>query len=174
MPQQDRGADEAARHGQTRSSHWPSVERTFREAHPDCAACDPNTAVDHVGIQIHHVHPFHLCIAAGRPDLELDPRNLISLGETEHAAEAPDHHLLLGHLDDFKSYNLMVIRDCVLFQGMGTDAIKASPIWVARERQRPLDQLSPADLTAFRAMLDRDLPPDLALVAKYGLTVTPA
>lgn len=41
----------------------------------------------------------------GRPDLELDPRNLLTL------CIRPDceHHVLLGHLDDYESYNPKVL-----------------------------------------------------------------
>lgn len=167
----DHGAEEAARHGMSRSEHWPSVERAFKEDHPDCEGCDPNSPVEHVGIQVHHVHPFHYCIRAGRPDLELDPRNLISLGETEHDSPAPNHHLLLGHLDDFKSYNLDVAADCETFRGMSTQAIESDPRWTSKEHARPLDEITPDELAAFRTMLDQTLPPDPAILAKYGLAV---
>src|SRR5215471_21747477 len=79
-----------------RSSKWPEVEREFRETHPRCAACG---ATDQ--LNVHHMFPFHFVVICGRPDLELDPRNLITLC-TEPRLE---HHLLLGHLDDFESYN---------------------------------------------------------------------
>lgn len=169
----DNGAAEAARHGLTRSEHWPAVERAFKETNPDCAACG-DAAVEHTGIQVHHIHPFHFCIRAGRPDLELDPRNLIALGETEHDAPAPNHHLLLGHLDDFKSYNLDVATDCETFRGMSTAAIETDARWVAKEHARPLDEITPDELAAFRSMLDATLPPDPAILEKYGLTITRA
>jgi hypothetical protein len=42
---------------------------------------------------VHHIFPFHYCIALGRPDLELDDRNLITLCEDEQGkrsrVEAP-------------------------------------------------------------------------------------
>lgn len=169
----DNGADEAARHGLVRSEHWPSVEHQFKKDHPDCAGCDADNPIEHVGIQVHHRAPFHFCIRSGRPDLELDPRNLISLGETEHNSPAPNHHLLLGHLDDFKSYNLDVAADCETFRGMSTAEIEADPRWTAKEHARPLDEITDDELAAFRAMLDATLPPDPAILAKYGLTISP-
>ena len=169
----DHGAEEAARHGLVRSAHWPGVERAFKATSPYCAACDASNPVDHTGIQVHHIAPFHFCIAAGRPDLELDPRNLISLGETEHNAPAPNHHLLLGHLDDFKSYNLNVATDCETFRGMSTAEIEADSQWAATELARPLDEITPDELAAFRSMLDAALPPNPAILDKYGLTLVP-
>jgi hypothetical protein len=52
-----------------------------------------------VDVQVHHVRPFHL-----RPELELDPDNLISLC----MAEGRHCHLAVGHGGDFKAYNLHV------------------------------------------------------------------
>ena len=59
---------------------------------------------------MHHIFPFHYCIALGRPDLELDDRNLITLCEDEAGKPGQNHHLLVGHLDDFESSNLAVVR----------------------------------------------------------------
>lgn len=75
-----------------RSPRWPGVRDAFRAAHPDCAVCG-SRAVD-----IHHVVPFHV-----RPDLELEPENLLSL--------CPEHHLLFGHLMAWRSWNPGAKRD---------------------------------------------------------------
>jgi 5-methylcytosine-specific restriction protein A len=169
----DRGADEAARHGVERSPHWPAVEREFREANPRCAACAPGAS--EAAVQVHHVNPFHYVKALGRPDLELDPRNLISLCETEHDRPAPDHHLLLGHLGNFKEGNLRVAADAAgEYRGMTEDAIRADADWLTEERQgrlKALDLMTSEERAAFRARLDAELPPDPAILAKYGLTI---
>ena len=48
---------------------------------------------------------FHYVVLVGRPDLELDPRNLLTL------CIRPDceHHVLLGYLGDYESYNPKVL-----------------------------------------------------------------
>ena len=35
-------------------------------------------------VQVQHIFPFHYCVALGRPDLELDERNLITLCGKSH------------------------------------------------------------------------------------------
>lgn len=85
----------------TRSSGWSKVRREHLLAHPDCAACGKKTLT---GMQVHHIKPFNL-----HPELELDPKNLITL------CSDPQCHLLMGHLDSFKSYNVNVIEDATRF-----------------------------------------------------------
>ncbi|MBS2033219.1 MAG: hypothetical protein JST54_35425, partial [Deltaproteobacteria bacterium] len=84
--------------GVARSSRWPRIEKLHLSLQPKCACCgdkmDP-----HAGMQVHHIFPFHYCIALGRPDLELDLRNLITLCENEPGQPGENHHLLVGHLD---------------------------------------------------------------------------
>jgi 5-methylcytosine-specific restriction endonuclease McrA len=46
--------------------------------------------------QVHHKVPFH-----DRPELELDPTNLVTLCGPKHR----NHHLDIGHLGDYKCYN---------------------------------------------------------------------
>jgi len=112
-----------------RSSAWRRVERAHLAKHPRCACCRPGTNVN-AGIQVHHGFPFHYCIALGRPDLELDDRNLISLCETEKDRPSENHHLLVGHLDDFKSSNLDVVKDAsVTFFGSSGAEIRGSEAW---------------------------------------------
>ena len=82
---------EAARCGVARSSRWPRIEKLHLSLQPKCACCgdkmDP-----HAGMQVHHIFPFHYCIALGRPDLELDLRNLITLCENEPGQPAGPAH----------------------------------------------------------------------------------
>src|SRR5271168_657854 len=79
-----------------RSTHWPTVEKHFREEHPTCAACGGKK-----NLNVHHILPFHTF-----PTLELDPTNLITLcmGKLEC-------HLQLGHLGNFKFYNPNIRSD---------------------------------------------------------------
>ena len=77
-----------------RSPQWPRVERNFLIYYPTCAACGGR---DH--LQVHHERPYHLA-----PELELDPKNLLTLcmGMGRHC------HLMLGHGDNFRSAVLQV------------------------------------------------------------------
>ncbi len=145
------GGIEAARHGIARSSQWPKVERAFVLRYPQCAACVKNMS----GVQVHHVFPFHYCIALGYPQLELDPRNLITLCETEHGISSDDHHLLLGHLDDFKSSNLSVRSDVIKYHGMNHHTIINNPDWLAAKanKVKPLDEMTDQDKQDFIALM---------------------
>ena len=84
--------------GGQRSPKWAHVQETFRKLHPKCAACGSQ-----IKIQVHHKRPFHLF-----PKLELDPNNLISLCMDKNKC-----HLLIGHGNNFKSWNPDVVQDAV-------------------------------------------------------------
>lgn len=72
----------------TRSPHWPAVEKAHLKDHPSCAACGST-----ILLNVHHALPFHL-----HPELELDPKNLITLCVLNKC------HVEIGHGDDFKAY----------------------------------------------------------------------
>ncbi|GCE29115.1 hypothetical protein KDA_45990 [Dictyobacter alpinus] len=78
---------------------------------------------------MHHIKPFHLY-----PELELDPGNLITLCEIKGRT----HHLLIGHLDDWQSYNLRVRADTKRYSHQSATAIKASPAWQKEVEHRPM------------------------------------
>lgn len=82
----------------------------FLADHPSCAVCGGTRKVE-----VHHRIPFHL-----RPDLELDPDNLITLCE---GCPSANHHLLYGHLGNYKSFNAQVELD--------------ANIWSKKIRTRP-------------------------------------
>src|SRR6202049_95726 len=108
-----------------RSPEWPRVERVHLQRQPHCICCKPGTNT-RAGLQVHHIFPFHYAIALGRPDLELDDRNLITLCEDEAGKPGQNHHLLVGHLDDFESSNLAVVEDAArTFYGMDATAIES-------------------------------------------------
>lgn len=79
-----------------RSSKWPAVRAAYIKAHPNCAACGSSE-----NVVAHHVFPFHLY-----RDLELIPSNLMTLCEN-----GGNCHLMIGHLKNFKSYNLQARQD---------------------------------------------------------------
>lgn len=90
-----------------RSPKWPALQRKHLKLHPKCEACGTT-----LGMNVHHVKPFHLY-----PDLELDPKNLITL--------CRDHHFSIGHDPDgpwapakpsWKAENPNVRRDAKLWK----------------------------------------------------------
>jgi len=133
----DYGLQEAKRcnNGIERSDKWDIVHDAYIKKHPTCAVCDSIN-----NVQAHHIFPFHYCIALGRPDLELDDRNLITLCETE----GHDHHLLIGHFDDFKSSNMNVKTDAIIFHDFNKNNLKENKNWmfVKQSRLKPFDQMT--------------------------------
>lgn len=74
-----------------RSTRWPAARRKHIKAFPECAACGSR-----VGLQAHHVAPFHLA-----PERELDPTNLLTLCESVGGLEC---HEFFGHGANFRAY----------------------------------------------------------------------
>lgn len=85
--------------GSKRSDKWPAVRAAHLKQFPRCAVCQGTKK-----LEVHHMKPFHL-----HPELELDPKNLITL--CENKADGVNCHLLFGHLGNFKSFNANVIPD---------------------------------------------------------------
>jgi hypothetical protein len=138
-----------------RSTKWPEVEKTHRAEHPNCAAC----LVPGAPVQVHHIFPFHYAIALGRPDLELDDRNLISLCETEKGNPAENHHLLIGHLGNFKEGNLSVWFDAQrTWHGMTEAQIKSAHGWKLAPKLKDLDKMTDDEKAALRALMDKTFP----------------
>ena len=82
-----------------RSGQWPRVRREFLERNPVCAGCG---GVDER--ECHHVEPYWK-----RPDLELDPNNLIVLCAKNGC------HWRLGHnCHSWSDYNEHVRTDAIL------------------------------------------------------------
>ena len=82
-------------YGAARSGKWPALERKWISLHGTCAACGSTEQ-----LAAHHKHPFHIC-----PELELDPRNLITLCG-KHCC-----HLMVGHSGDWHAFNPHVESD---------------------------------------------------------------
>jgi hypothetical protein len=142
-----------------RSSAWPDVAKEFRMTHPYCAACGGTEQLN-----VHHKFPFHFVVLCGRPDLELDPRNLITLC-IQHDSE---HHVLLGHLDDYESYNPHVLGFVKKYAGLTSQQIRADSKWQAAAARKPkhFDEMLEADKDAFKKMLDAKFLLNAAIMAK--------
>ncbi|WP_338258291.1 HNH endonuclease [Dictyobacter halimunensis] len=123
--QKDAGARVANKYGRARSPEWPQVAHEHLSREPACVVCGHRGK----GLQVHHIKPFHLY-----PELELDPRNLVTLCETRGRT----HHLLIGHLDDWESYNLHVRADAKRYANQNAATIKSNPTWQREVDQRPM------------------------------------
>jgi len=108
--------------------------------------------------------PFHFVVLCGRPDLELDPRNLITLC-TEPKFE---HHLLLGHLDDFESYNPDVKKFVKTDAKKTSQQIRTEAAFQKAHATKPkhLQDMTEAEKAAFKQLLGTVLPADAAILVK--------
>ena len=147
--------------GEERSPHWPKIEKEHLAMEPYCMACGADMSKD-IKVQVHHVYPFHYCIALGRPDLELDHRNLVTLCEHEANAPAPNHHLLIGHLGNFKEGNLDVRNDAsTKYFKLLEEQIKEDADWsneVKGGRLKDLNLMTQEEKDNLRAMMDKNIP----------------
>jgi hypothetical protein len=157
----DRGAEVAAKAGVGRSPKWPNVARKFSRGKSKCSCCGKEYGAKTAGMQVHHRFPFHYCVLAGRLDLELDERNLIVLCQNEKGTGTEQCHLSIGHLGDFDSYNPHLDGSIKRWKGKTMVTIKADPLWKKKVKNRPksYSKMTPRQQTAFRAMLDKKLPP---------------
>ncbi|MBV8666753.1 MAG: HNH endonuclease [Burkholderiaceae bacterium] len=94
-----------------RSNAWPAARKSHLAQHPTCAVCGGKA-----NLEVHHIKPFHL-----HPDLELDPSNFVTLCEAKKGGV--NCHLFVGHLGNFRSFNVNVIAD--------------SAAWLAKLFNRP-------------------------------------
>lgn len=150
-----------------RSSHWPHVRDAFL-AHwlelKRAAIQGFDEIWKDFAWEVHHEIPFHLGVLLGRGYIELDTRNLIV------APRGPiDLHLVVCHLDDFKSFNPDVAHDLktwggALYGGIGDMTpiveVQASPIWQRKHlhRPKPWDQMTEFDKKAVTHLIDTRLP----------------
>jgi hypothetical protein len=154
MSTQKTGTTIALESGIQRSPDWPRIQKEHLRKFPFCACCGKP---DKGEMQVHHKFPFHYCIALGRPDLELDERNLVTLCED---GGSPNHHILIGHLGNFESYNPNVDKDIKAYAGWTQTAIKADAKWQAEKDKRPpfLPKMTEAQKTALRKKMDKTFP----------------
>jgi hypothetical protein len=145
-----------------RSPHWPKARKAFLALHPKCYACGSTGSPN-----VHHMYPFHFVVLCGRPDLELDPRNYITLCTLKDN----EHHVLLGHLDDYESYNPDVKTFVKTYHGKDSAFIRQDAKFLNAKAHKPihLELMSKAVKSAFKTMLDKKFKPNptiMKLVAK--------
>jgi hypothetical protein len=159
MPAATDDAGIAQRYGIERSPDWDKVRAAYLLTHGACAVCG-----DESPLNVHHMHPFHFVVALGRPDLELDHRNFITLC-TPHEEQ---HHILLGHLDDYESYNPHVVTFVTHYKDQSSDQIRKDPRFQQAVAQKPphLGDLTAAQRTQLKAELDKLFPPDAKVMAE--------
>lgn len=85
--------------GASRSGKWPGVRAEHLKKFPECEVCGGTS-----NLSAHHIKPFHT-----HPELELDPRNLMTLCESKRFGL--NCHLLIGHLGNFRRVNPSVWAD---------------------------------------------------------------
>lgn len=79
-----------------RSSQWRTLRNKILKANDHCAVCGRKK-----NLEVHHILPFSL-----RPELELEPDNLIVLC-------ADPCHFVFGHLYNWQTYNPDVVKDAI-------------------------------------------------------------
>lgn len=80
-----------------RSPQWPRVRREHLKGHPTCEVCGTRNDVD-----VHHLQIYYL-----HPELELEKTNLFTL--------CTPHHLLFGHLNNWRSWNPNCVQDAQIW-----------------------------------------------------------
>ena len=79
-----------------------------------------------------------------------------------------EHHVLLGHLDDYESYNPAVESFVKTDANETNQQIRGDAVFQKAHADRPkhLDLMSQPEKDAFKQMLDKKFPADPAIVAK--------
>ena len=80
-----------------RSPNWQTLRDTHLELNNICAWCGSNR-----DLEVHHIKPFHLY-----PELELEPRNLVTLCESI----GRNCHLERGHLGSWRKFNPLLLEE---------------------------------------------------------------
>jgi hypothetical protein len=140
-------------HDSKRSGHWPSVRRHFIAQHSVCQACGRGKPLK---LNVHHQIPFHYVTALNRPELEVEVSNLITLC-VDHDDQ---HHLLIGHLDSFKSYNADVLTDVKKYWNMNRSQIMNDREYRVKQKNRPppVDKMTPKQKDNLKKYLDKRFP----------------
>jgi len=90
--------------GSKRSSKWRKVRKKYLKKFPRCAVCGESKK-----LELHHILPYHLA-----PDLELDPRNFITLCSAGKYG-IKNCHSLFGHRGRWTKFNPNVREDAYIW-----------------------------------------------------------
>jgi hypothetical protein len=135
-----------------RSPHWDKLRgEVIKERGSKCEVSGATT-----DLEAHHIIPFHFCVILGRPELELEKKNLIIL------SRGPvDIHLLLGHFDNFGSFNKDItdIEKWKEFIKNKKD-LAHDPEYLQLKAKRPKlwDDMTTRDKTNLRKLMDKLYP----------------
>lgn len=135
-----------------RSTKWPTLERNYIQAYPQCFVCGNAQCRRNV----HHLLPFSYMCAIGRLDLELDPRNLVTL-----CSERPgNHHVDIGHLGWNSSFNPWFLDTANRCKGLMSKDIRRLSWYreLRAMRPKPAHRLNSADLNALRIITEKTFP----------------
>jgi len=133
-----------------RSPQWPEVQHAcLVQNQYKCAAC---SIQGQTLVQVHHIIPFQFCVVYGRPELEFNPKNLISLCEGPGTNE---HHVAIGHLGDFQHLNQDILTDITgPWKDLAKAVIEKLSDFLARRRW-PVKPVSADDQTALIALMNQ-------------------
>ena len=88
--------------GTPRSGQWRRVQQEHLAKEPTCRVCGGKE-----DLNVHHLRPFEYF-----PELELEPKNLITLCNAKRC------HITFGHGGDFHAWNPHCISDVTLANQM--------------------------------------------------------
>jgi hypothetical protein len=136
-------------HSIKRSPEWPH----FRHAVIDERGHKCEISGETSKLELHHIIPFHFGVLLDRPYIELDRRNVIVI-----SSGPINYHLLFGHLDDYRSYNVNV-------RLLAPHAHDDPSFWTTAEWQKLIDNrpkswqaMDSQDKCNLRSLIDRLYP----------------
>jgi hypothetical protein len=112
-----------ARGRRRRSPAWRALEHWWLAHQPVCQACGGTAR-----LQVHHIEPV-----AKAPELECDPKNLITLCMGARAC-----HFRIGHGGSWRAYNPEVVYDAYSCRVAATDWMRTFIAERARAWRKPI------------------------------------
>lgn len=107
--------------GAKRSPKWAALRKKHLKENPKCAHCGSLKK-----LEVHHLKPFH-----AHPELELEPKNLITLCESKE--RGVDCHRFVGHLGNYRLINEKTLEMVGLYQ----EALKLAQALGAANKKTP-------------------------------------
>lgn len=135
-----------------RSNHWDELrDKLIKERGSKCEISGATT-----DLEAHHIIPFHFCVLLGRPELELEKKNIIIL-----SGGPINYHLLIGHLGNFESFNKDILNIRKWQKIAAVLDIKENEMWIKTKIKRPKEwkDMTKRNKTDLRKLMDRLFPP---------------